>query len=211
MVSSVILEWLWKPQSKLRPLSVSAERDKDILTDDKSTEFIPKLIDYLSDKGIDLIGHSRSQEKVADSAIDEGEQVLFLSAWRCWGFYRSSSWLLALCFLGSIFDTIQSLFRNSHVAEKAAGWQHQFVRWRAAGWIIWGGPSGGDPTKCRQLSVDRWVLMFCFVFLMTFWSDDDLYHLNTLSLTYTFIGKEHGIICFSSFKLILITQANLMA
>ncbi|XP_075907111.1 rho guanine nucleotide exchange factor 1 isoform X3 [Nelusetta ayraudi] len=47
------------------------ERDKDILTDDKSTEFMSKLIDYLSDKGIDLIGHSRSQEKVADSAIDE--------------------------------------------------------------------------------------------------------------------------------------------
>lgn len=61
-------------------MSVSAERDKDILTDDKSTEFMRKLIDYLSDKGIDLIGHSRSQEKVADSAIDEGEQVLFFSA-----------------------------------------------------------------------------------------------------------------------------------
>lgn len=58
-------------------MSVSAERDKDILTDDKSTESMRKLIDYL---GIDLIGHSRSQEKVADSAIDEGEQVLFLSA-----------------------------------------------------------------------------------------------------------------------------------
>lgn len=58
-------------------MSVSAERDKDILTDDMSTEFIRKMIDYL---GIDLIGHSGSQEKVADSAIDEGEQVLFLSA-----------------------------------------------------------------------------------------------------------------------------------
>lgn len=52
---------------------MSAERDKDILTDDKSTEYMPKLIDYLSDKGFDLIGHSRNQEKVADSAIDEGE------------------------------------------------------------------------------------------------------------------------------------------
>lgn len=52
---------------------MSAERDKDILADDKSTELMPKLIDYLADKGIDLIGHSRSQEKVADSAIDEGE------------------------------------------------------------------------------------------------------------------------------------------
>lgn len=185
-------------------MSVSAERDKDILTDDMSTEFIRKMIDYL---GIDLIGHSGSQEKVADSAIDEGEQVLFLSAWRCWGFYHSSSWLLALCFLGFVFDTIQSPFRNSHVAEKTAGWQHQFVRWRASGQIIWGGPSGWDPTKCRRLSADGSVLMFYFVFLMTFWSDDDLYHLNTLSLTYTFIGKEHEMIGFSSFKRILITQA----
>lgn len=54
-----------------------AERDKDILTDDKSTEYMPKVIDYLTDKGFDLIGHSRNQEKVADSAIDEGEQCSF--------------------------------------------------------------------------------------------------------------------------------------
>lgn len=78
---------------------MSAERDKDILADDKSTELMPKLIDYLADKGIDLIGHSRSQEKVADSAIDEGEPVLFLSAWRCLGLRHCCSWLLALCCL----------------------------------------------------------------------------------------------------------------
>lgn len=63
-----------KAAVKLTPLSVSAEQDKDILTDDKSAEYMPKLIDYLSDKGFDLIGDSRNQEKVADSAIDEGEQ-----------------------------------------------------------------------------------------------------------------------------------------
>lgn len=56
-------------------MSVSAERDKDSLADDKSTEFMTKLIDHLSDKGFDLIGHTRNrQEKVADSAIDEGER-----------------------------------------------------------------------------------------------------------------------------------------
>lgn len=93
--SCVIQECLWKLWSKLRPLSVSAERDKDILTDDKSTEYMPKLIDYLSDKGFDLIGHSRNQEKVADSAIDEGERCSSSQ----WDAAPPLSWLAALCFL----------------------------------------------------------------------------------------------------------------
>lgn len=53
---------------------MSADRDKDSLTDDKSSELRHRLIDFLSDKGFDLIGHSNShQEKVANSALDEGE------------------------------------------------------------------------------------------------------------------------------------------
>ncbi|KAG7276212.1 hypothetical protein CRUP_004803 [Coryphaenoides rupestris] len=47
-------------------------RDKDSLTEDKPTNAPHTLIDYLSDKGFDLIGHSNSdQEKLANSALDE--------------------------------------------------------------------------------------------------------------------------------------------
>ncbi|XP_020795991.1 rho guanine nucleotide exchange factor 1b isoform X1 [Boleophthalmus pectinirostris] len=49
-----------------------SERDKDSLTDEKSSDPRHSLIDFLSDKGFDLIGHSNSdQEKVANSALDE--------------------------------------------------------------------------------------------------------------------------------------------
>lgn len=55
-------------------LSVSADRDKDSLTDDKSSDLGHRLIDYLSDKGFDLLGHSNShQEKVANVASEEGK------------------------------------------------------------------------------------------------------------------------------------------
>uniref|UniRef100_A0A8D0D8K7 Rho guanine nucleotide exchange factor (GEF) 1 n=1 Tax=Sander lucioperca TaxID=283035 RepID=A0A8D0D8K7_SANLU len=51
----------------------SSDRDKDSKwTDDKSSDPRHRLIDFLSDKGFDLIGHSNSdQEKVANSALDE--------------------------------------------------------------------------------------------------------------------------------------------
>ncbi|KAK1894951.1 Rho guanine nucleotide exchange factor 1 [Dissostichus eleginoides] len=53
-------------------LKSSSERDKDSLTDDKSADPRHRLIDFLSDKGFDLIGHSNSdQEKMANSALDE--------------------------------------------------------------------------------------------------------------------------------------------
>lgn len=53
---------------------MSADRDKDSLTDEKSTDSVHGVIDYLSNKGFDLIGHSRGhREKVASSALDDGE------------------------------------------------------------------------------------------------------------------------------------------
>ncbi|XP_028435937.1 rho guanine nucleotide exchange factor 1 isoform X3 [Perca flavescens] len=54
-------------------LKSSSDREKDSKwTDDKSSDPIHRLIDFLSDKGFDLIGHSNSdQEKVANSALDE--------------------------------------------------------------------------------------------------------------------------------------------
>ncbi|XP_029306954.1 rho guanine nucleotide exchange factor 1 [Cottoperca gobio] len=53
-------------------LKSSSDRDKDSLTDDKSSDPRHRLIDFLSDKGFDLIGHSNSdQEKMANSALDE--------------------------------------------------------------------------------------------------------------------------------------------
>ncbi|XP_029927673.1 rho guanine nucleotide exchange factor 1 isoform X3 [Myripristis murdjan] len=53
-------------------LKSSSDRDKDSLTDDKSTDPRHSLIDFLSDKGFDLIGHSNcDQEKVANNALDE--------------------------------------------------------------------------------------------------------------------------------------------
>lgn len=48
------------------------------MTDEKSSDPRHSLIDFLSDKGFDLIGHSNSdQEKVANSALDEGEKGHF--------------------------------------------------------------------------------------------------------------------------------------
>ncbi|XP_034029897.1 rho guanine nucleotide exchange factor 1b isoform X2 [Thalassophryne amazonica] len=53
-------------------LKSSGDRDKDSLTDEKSSDPRHLLIDFLSDKGFDLIGHSNSdQEKVANVALDE--------------------------------------------------------------------------------------------------------------------------------------------
>lgn len=53
-------------------LKSSSDRDKDSLTDEKSSDPRHRLIDFLSEKGFDLIGHSNSdQEKVANSALDE--------------------------------------------------------------------------------------------------------------------------------------------
>ncbi|XP_071400345.1 rho guanine nucleotide exchange factor 1 isoform X1 [Centroberyx affinis] len=53
-------------------LKSSSDRDKDSLTDDKSADPRHSLIDFLSDKGFDLIGHSNSdQEKVANIALYE--------------------------------------------------------------------------------------------------------------------------------------------
>lgn len=77
---------------------MSAESGNDILTDDKLTEFMPKLIDYLSDKGFDLIGHSRDHQKVADSAIDEGEQSSSSQRGAAQHFHHSLSWLVCLYF-----------------------------------------------------------------------------------------------------------------
>ncbi|XP_029958191.1 rho guanine nucleotide exchange factor 1 isoform X2 [Salarias fasciatus] len=57
-------------------LKSNSDRDKDSLTSEKSTDPRHRLIDFLSDKGFDLIGHSNSdQEKVASSALDA---VMFL-------------------------------------------------------------------------------------------------------------------------------------
>ncbi|XP_046896207.1 rho guanine nucleotide exchange factor 1b isoform X2 [Hypomesus transpacificus] len=53
----------------LKPIT---DRDKDSLTDEKTADSPPSLIDYLSDNGFDLIGHTNSvQEKVANGALDE--------------------------------------------------------------------------------------------------------------------------------------------
>ncbi|XP_045076144.1 rho guanine nucleotide exchange factor 1-like [Coregonus clupeaformis] len=54
-------------------LKNSIERDKDSLTDEiKSVDSRHSLIDYLLDKGFDLIGHSNSdQVKVANGALNE--------------------------------------------------------------------------------------------------------------------------------------------
>ncbi|XP_068592576.1 rho guanine nucleotide exchange factor 1 isoform X2 [Cebidichthys violaceus] len=71
---------LFSPSTLTAPLSPtengglksSSDRDKDSLTDDKSSDPRHRLIDFLSDKGFDLIGHSNSdQENVANSALDE--------------------------------------------------------------------------------------------------------------------------------------------
>lgn len=53
--------------------SPSLDQDKDSLND-KPTDPRHRLIDFMSDKGFDLIGHSNSdQEKVAHSALDNGD------------------------------------------------------------------------------------------------------------------------------------------
>ncbi|XP_034410368.1 rho guanine nucleotide exchange factor 1b isoform X3 [Cyclopterus lumpus] len=71
---------LFSPTTLTAPLSPtengglksSSDRDKDSLTDDKSLDPRHRLIDFLSDKGFDLIGHSNSdQENVANSALDQ--------------------------------------------------------------------------------------------------------------------------------------------
>lgn len=71
---------LFSPTTMTAPLSPtengglksSSDRDKDSLTDDKSSDPRHRLIDFLSDKGFDLIGHSNSdQENVANSALDQ--------------------------------------------------------------------------------------------------------------------------------------------
>ncbi|XP_040899554.1 rho guanine nucleotide exchange factor 1b isoform X4 [Toxotes jaculatrix] len=65
------------PNAPLSPtenggLKSSSDRDKDSLTEYKSGDFVHKLIDFLSEKGFDLIGHSNSeQEKVASDALDD--------------------------------------------------------------------------------------------------------------------------------------------
>ncbi|CAJ1062624.1 rho guanine nucleotide exchange factor 1 isoform X7 [Xyrichtys novacula] len=70
----------FSPSSLSAPLSPTengglksgSDRDKDSLTDDKPTDHPHRLIDFLSDKGFDLIGHTNSdQERVASSALDE--------------------------------------------------------------------------------------------------------------------------------------------
>ncbi|XP_074538913.1 rho guanine nucleotide exchange factor 1 isoform X2 [Halichoeres trimaculatus] len=70
----------FSPSSLTAPLSPtengslksSSDRDKDSLTDDKPADHPHRLIDFLSDKGFDLIGHTNSdQEKVASVALDE--------------------------------------------------------------------------------------------------------------------------------------------
>ncbi|XP_051920946.1 rho guanine nucleotide exchange factor 1b isoform X4 [Hippocampus zosterae] len=53
-------------------LKSNPDRDKDSLSDDKPSDPRHSLIDFLSDKGFDLLGHSNSdQEKIAANALDE--------------------------------------------------------------------------------------------------------------------------------------------
>lgn len=55
-------------------MCVFIDQEKDSLTDDKSSDLRHRLIDFLSDKGFDLIGHSNThQEMVANIVLDEGE------------------------------------------------------------------------------------------------------------------------------------------
>ena len=66
------------------------DQDKDSLTDDKYADISHKLIDFLSDQGFDLIGHTNSQpERVANSALDEGE--LSVSLVLLWIFFMQLS------------------------------------------------------------------------------------------------------------------------
>ncbi|XP_016893481.1 rho guanine nucleotide exchange factor 1 isoform X3 [Cynoglossus semilaevis] len=53
-------------------LCLPTDQDKDSLTDDKSSDLRHRLIDFLSEKGFDLLGHSNSdQEKIAGVALEE--------------------------------------------------------------------------------------------------------------------------------------------
>ncbi|XP_047454448.1 rho guanine nucleotide exchange factor 1b isoform X2 [Mugil cephalus] len=53
-------------------LSPSVDREKDGLTHSKSTDDRRRMMDFLSNSGFDLIGHSNSdQEKVASSTLDD--------------------------------------------------------------------------------------------------------------------------------------------
>lgn len=64
----------------------SLDQDKDSLTDHKTSDPRHRLIDFLSVESFDLLAHSNSlQEKVADDALDEGEDFsfdFFCSFWR---------------------------------------------------------------------------------------------------------------------------------
>ena len=96
----------------------SLDRDKDSLTDEKTADSLPSLIDYLSDKGFDLIGHTNSvEEKVANGALDEGRRR-FISS-----FFPS---LLPIGHFLIIY--IMSCSSYSHVTEEAIGWEHQPIR-----------------------------------------------------------------------------------
>lgn len=49
------------------------------MTDNKSSDPRHRLMDFLSDKGFDLIAHSNSTpERTADDALDEGEGISLL-------------------------------------------------------------------------------------------------------------------------------------
>ncbi|XP_049587412.1 rho guanine nucleotide exchange factor 1 isoform X7 [Syngnathus scovelli] len=60
------------PQSPTENGALKSSGDHDKDSDDKSSDPRHSLIDFLSDKGFDLLGHSNSeQEKMAASALDE--------------------------------------------------------------------------------------------------------------------------------------------
>ncbi|XP_030605191.1 rho guanine nucleotide exchange factor 1 [Archocentrus centrarchus] len=60
------------PMSPIENGALKSTSDKEHLTHEKSTDPRHRLIDFLSDKGFDLIGHTNSdQEKVANNALDE--------------------------------------------------------------------------------------------------------------------------------------------
>ncbi|KAM9851520.1 rho guanine nucleotide exchange factor 1 isoform 2-T3 [Aulostomus maculatus] len=67
----------FSPSAPLSPtenggLKSGSDRDKDSLTDEKSSDPRSSLCDFLSDKGFDLIGYSNSEpERLANNALDE--------------------------------------------------------------------------------------------------------------------------------------------
>lgn len=60
-------------------MSPSLDQDKDSVTDDKTVHPRDKLIELLTDRGVvHVLDHSsRDQEKVAGSALDEGDQLSY--------------------------------------------------------------------------------------------------------------------------------------